>query len=163
MSSDDEDDIVVMQVCNNTGCTSMNDVKYDVESDQMFCGECRALFMRAEKEGFHILLSRDDLALVEMIFDTFDSHQKGFWTFEDYNKYADETGENRDENVTVSSAEDLEEHFHAEYDINVPAGELTQRHLQNMYGGYMYNGQTALRDDAEVLGEKGLMSLAALE
>lgn len=169
--SDDEDDVVVLQVCANNGCMGVEDLVFDEEAGELYCGKCRDLFARASTEGFHLLLSQDDIDVVRLVFTAFDKDQKGYWTWEDFNLYQDSL-EKCDEDPLQSSA-DLDEHFHSEYDITLkdaPPGSahegqfvVTRFDLEDMYGGYMYNNIPALRDDSEALCDAGFINFGSLE
>jgi hypothetical protein len=170
--SDDEDDVVVLRVCYSRGCVSMEDLQFDEEVGELFCAPCRALFARALKEGFSLLLNEDDRAVGLTIFTAFDSGRKGFWSFEDYQRFVDKaTSKGRGGgNDPICSDDELRDYFKEEYDINLErhgpgAGEfaVTLQDLLDMYGGYQFNGMDALREDSENLEEGGSINLSALE
>jgi hypothetical protein len=169
--SDDEDDVVVLQVCANNGCMDVEDLQFDEEAGELYCGKCRDLFSRAAKEGFHLLLSQDDIAVVKIIFAAFDKDKKNYWTWEDFNVFQDSL-DKCDDDPLRSSAE-MDELFHEEYDISLKeapedsahAGQfvVTRFDLEDMYGGYLFNNIPALRDDSEALSDAGFINLGALE
>lgn len=164
--SDDDDDVVVLRVCANTGCMGIDDLQFDEETGEMYCGKCRALFERAASEGFNILLNSDDVSVVRMIFDAFDKNGKGYWTYQDYNLFQDATEKCHD--APLASSEDLGAHFKKEYDLELTAADaeasvVQLTDLENMYGGYLYNNIPALRDDSETLSDNGFIHLSVLE
>lgn len=164
-SSDDED-VVVLQVCANRHCQGINDLEFDEETNQSYCGRCRALFARTEKEGFRILLSNDDLALVKLIFDHFDEKRRGYWTYKEWNAFQEATDRGAEEPIQSSS--ELQEFFLEEYDLTIadlgcdgPVVRLVD--LENMYGGYLYNNVDALVEDSETLEDQNVINTGVLE
>jgi DNA polymerase IIIc chi subunit len=167
---DDEDDVVVMRVCHARGCMSMMDLTFDEQVGEYFCAACTALFARALKEGYAVLLSEEDKAVVSVIFDAFDRGRKRFWTFAEYQQFVDNATSNRKErsHEPITSADELREYFKEEYDIDLQqqGGRevgVTLQNLLEMYGGYQYNGIEALRDDTENLEQEGAINLSGLE
>lgn len=169
--SDDEDDVVVLQVCASNGCMSVEELEFDEEAGELYCLKCRELFARAEKEGFHVLLSRDDFEVVRLIFRAFDKDNKDYWTWEDYNVFQDSLEKSTGD--PLKSSNDLDDVFHGEFDITLREGPPGSAHegqfvvsledLEDMYGGYLFNNVPALRDDSEALADAGIINLGALE
>lgn len=164
-SSDDED-VVVLQVCANRHCQGIDDLEFDEETSQSYCGRCRALYARTETEGFRVLLSNDDLSLVKLIFDQFDENSRGFWTYKEWNAFQEVTERGSDDPIESSSA--LKEFFKEEYDIDIsPHGKdgavVLLVDLENMYGGYLYNNVDALVEDSETMEYQGLLHTGVLE
>lgn len=164
-SSDDED-VVVLQVCANRHCQGIDDLEFDEETNQSYCGRCRALYARTEKEGFRILLSTDDLALVKLIFDQFDVKRRGYWTYKEWNAFQDATERGAEE--PMESGEELKDFFLEEYDLSIadlgmdgPVVRLVD--LENMYGGYLYNNVDALVEDSDALEDQGILHTGVLE
>ncbi|KAK7200937.1 hypothetical protein NESM_000152600 [Novymonas esmeraldas] len=164
-SSDDED-IVVLQVCANRHCQGIDNLEFDVETNQSYCGRCRALYARTETEGFRILLSVDDLALVKLVFSHFDTKDLGFWTYKEWNTFQEVT--DRGSEDPIASAQALKEFFKDEYDLDIsshgkdgPVVRLVD--LENMYGGYLYNGIDALVEDSEAMESEGMLNTGLLE
>ncbi|GET93027.1 hypothetical protein, conserved [Leishmania tarentolae] len=164
-SSDDED-VVVLQVCANRHCQGIDDLEFDEETNQSYCGRCRALYARTETEGFRVLLSTDDLSLVKLIFDQFDENKRGFWTYKEWNAFQEATERGSDEPIDSSAA--LKEFFKEEYDIDISAhgrdeAVIVLVDLENMYGGYLYNNVDALVEDSEAMECQGLLHTGVLE
>lgn len=164
-SSDDED-VVVLQVCANRHCQGIDDLEFDEETNQSYCGRCRALYTRTEAEGFRILLSADDLALVKLIFDHFDEKSRGFWTCQEWNAFQEATDRGTEE--PVENAADLKAFFKEEYDIVIAdhgkdGAVVRLVDLENMYGGYLYNNVDALVEDSEAMEDAGLLHTGVLE
>lgn len=160
-TSDADDDIVVMQSCATKGCVNIDGIQFDIETNESYCGECRERFQRAEREGFHVLLGLDDLALVRLIFDAFDPHSREAWTFNEWCDFASLTDHGTD--AEIHSPADLTAFFAEEYDIHLTNDVVTLRDLENMYGGYQYNQVDALTEDCEALEAAGKISSAVLE
>ncbi|KAH9601447.1 hypothetical protein LSM04_001986 [Trypanosoma melophagium] len=163
--SDDEEDVLVLQVCANKQCLGIEDLEFDEESGEMYCVNCREMYARAEKEGFRILLSVDDKPLVNMIFKCFDG-DKGYWTHEDFKRFQDNTSHSSDTNIDSHIA--LKEFFKEEYDIDIAPGVTGEyvvqpRNLEDMYGGYLYNNINALHEDCDALEDAGMINTAILE
>lgn len=164
-SSDDED-VVVLRVCANRHCQSIDNLEFDVETNQSYCGRCRDLYARTETEGFRILLSDDDLALVRLIFDHFDTQRRGYWTFKDWNRFQETTDRGAEE--PMASADDLRDFFVEEYDLRLAElgidGTVVRIiDLENMYGGYLFNNVDALVEDSETLEDAGVLNTGVLE
>jgi hypothetical protein len=164
--SDDEDDVVVLRVCHTKGCVSMDDLQFDEEVGELFCGACRELYARALRDGFALLLNEDDRAVVGTIFTTFDSDRKGFWTVADYAAFIEVV--TRDGSEAIETDEELRDFFKSEYDVALMTyggGEfgICLQDLLDMYGGYQFNGIDALREDSERLEAEGAINLSALE
>ncbi|KPI83041.1 hypothetical protein ABL78_7940 [Leptomonas seymouri] len=168
MSSDssDDEDVVVLQVCANRYCQGIDDLEFDEETNRSYCGRCRALYARTEKEGFRVLLSDDDLNLVKLIFDRFDARKCGYWTFNEWNIFQEATSRGADK--PIESAEALKEFFKEEFDLTIadlgkegPIIRLVD--LENMYGGYQYNNVYALVEDSETLEDQGVLHTGVLE
>ncbi|KAG5467086.1 hypothetical protein LSCM1_01267 [Leishmania martiniquensis] len=164
-SSDDED-VVVLQVCANRHCQGIDDLEFDEETNQSYCGRCRALYARTETEGFRVLLSSDDLNLVKLIFDLFDRNRCGFWTYQEWNAFQEVTDRGADGPIESSSA--LKEFFKEEYDIEISAhgkdgAVILLVDLENMYGGYLFNNVDALVEDSEAMEDQGLLHTGVLE
>ncbi|KAG5492923.1 hypothetical protein JKF63_01503 [Porcisia hertigi] len=164
-SSDDED-VVVLQVCANRHCQGIDDLEFDEETNQSYCGRCRALYARTETEGFRILLSDDDLGLVKLIFDKFDAKSRGFWTFKEWKAFQEVT--DRGSAEPIESSSNLQEFFKEEYDIDIVSqgnegAVILLADLENMYGGYLYNNIDALVEDIEVMEGQGLLHTGVLE
>lgn len=173
-SSDDDDEVVVMRVCSSRGCTAMQDLQVDSETGELYCGPCLRRIRDAEQHGFRLLLDTDEMGLVRLVFTAFDEGRKGFWRYDDFNRYLEATAAARAEVDPVEDQHHLEEYFKQEYDIQLQVashgaeaeGEfvVTMDNLADMYGGYVYNGAyTALRDDVEVLESHGTVNSAVLE
>eukprot|EP00331_Platyophrya_macrostoma_P001289 CAMPEP_0176406474 /NCGR_PEP_ID=MMETSP0127-20121128/892_1 /TAXON_ID=938130 /ORGANISM="Platyophrya macrostoma, Strain WH" /LENGTH=167 /DNA_ID=CAMNT_0017785605 /DNA_START=52 /DNA_END=555 /DNA_ORIENTATION=- len=167
MSDDENDDVVVMRVCARNGCVAMEDLEFDEETGEMYCASCRELFARAAKEGFHVLLSHEDLNTVELIFDAFDKGHKDHWTFEDFNLFQDAI--EKCDGGPLETSEALASYFREEFDITLKhtddngAAVVTRMDVEDMYGGYAYNNLPALTEDAEHLSEAGFINLSVLE
>jgi hypothetical protein len=164
-SSDDED-IIVLQVCANRHCQGIDNLQFDTETNQSYCGRCRALYARTAKEGFRILLSNDDLDLVKLIFNLFDKKGCGYWTYKEWNAFQEATDRGAEE--PIASAADLQTFFLEEYDLTIaelgsngPVVRLVD--IENMYGGYLYNNIDALVEDSEALEDEGLLHTGILE
>ncbi|CBH14442.1 uncharacterized protein TEOVI_000101400 [Trypanosoma equiperdum] len=163
--SDDDDDVVVLQVCANKQCLGIEDLQFDEAMGEMYCANCRELYNRAAQEGFRILLSPEDVVLVRMIFDRFDNG-KGYWTHDDFVRFQESTLQ--DVETDINSHEALKEFFKDEYDIELTpssSGEynILPENLEEMYGGYAYNNINALHKDCDALESIGLINTAVLE
>lgn len=163
-SSDEDDDVIVLRVCSNRHCQGIDDLQFDEETGESFCGCCRDLYARAETEGFRVLLSTDYLALVQLIFSRFDTDKKGYWDYRDWRTFQSMTSHPSPDEI--DSAESLGEFFLEEYDITL-GGKcgpvVTVCDLENMYGGYIYNHIDALVEDSEALEEEGVINTEVLE
>ncbi|KPA86642.1 hypothetical protein ABB37_00747 [Leptomonas pyrrhocoris] len=168
MSSDssDDEDVVVLQVCANRHCQGIDDLEFDADTNQSYCGRCRALYAQTDKEGFRILLSNEDLALVKLIFDHFDKQRRGYWTCKEWTAFQDATDHGTGE--PIESAAALKDFFNDEYDLTLadlgsdgPVVRLVD--LENMYGGYLFNNVDALVEDSESLEQQGVLNTGVLE
>lgn len=165
-SSDDDDDVVVLQVCATKHCQGIDNLVFDEETNENYCGRCRALYARTATEGFRILLGEDDLALVKLIFKRFEQKESGYWTYNEWAEFQKCTGHSS--GTTISSPEALQKLFKEEYDIDLSekAGKgfvVTCTDLENMYGGYQYNHIEALVEDSDALEEAGVLHTGVLE
>lgn len=177
-SSSDDDDVVVMRVCATRRCQCIKDLQYDEETNESYCGNCRALFARTHTEGFRILLSEDDLALVDLIFNAFDKRHRGYWTYKEWCHFQEDI--NNSSSSDITDAHELREFFVEEYDIVLRPAEDKQKKaedddldstqyvirledLENMYGGFAYNNVDALVEDADALQDLGVVNTDVLE
>nr|CCC92937.1 conserved hypothetical protein [Trypanosoma congolense IL3000] len=163
--SDDEDDVIVLQVCANKQCLGIEDLEFDETTGEMYCAKCRELYDRAAREGFSILLSADDVDVVHMIFKRFDEG-KGWWTYKDFVRFLNSTQQPPE--TDINSQEDLKAFFKEEYDIDLALGSsgeyvIRVKDLEEMYGGFAYNNINALHKDCDVLESAGLINTAVLE
>ncbi|KEG14928.1 hypothetical protein DQ04_00251040 [Trypanosoma grayi] len=163
--SDDEEDVIVLQVCANKQCLGIEDLEFDEESGELYCASCRKLYARAEKEGFRLLLNAEDKPLVEMVFKCFDGG-KGYWNYKDFVRFYEHTGHSSE--TDIDSHERLQDFFKEEYDIEITLGAtgeyvVQQENLADMYGGYLYNNINALHADCDTLEDAGMINTAVLE
>ncbi|ESL06560.1 hypothetical protein TRSC58_05764 [Trypanosoma rangeli SC58] len=163
--SDDDEDIIVLQVCANKRCLGIEDLQFDEESGEMYCVNCRELYARTEKEGFRLLLNDEELPVIAMIFKSFDGG-KGYWTYVDFGRFRDYTDHSND--VAIDSHEALRDFFKEEYDIGISKGVtgeyvVLKENLEDMYGGYLYNNTNALNADCDLLEEAGMIHTETLE
>lgn len=179
--SDDDGDVVVMQVCASIGCDEIYNLEFDEETGESYCAPCMAKMARAVKEhDFSILLTHDQRDLVRLVHTSFDSSRKGYWTYEDFNSYADATAENRNDEICFGSNEEMREYISEEYGVEcathevpattiglpegfVPLPVVTLHTLENIYGGYIYNRINALQDDVDALQDDGHINTDVLE
>lgn len=158
--SDSDDDIVLSQVCSGPDCCSGVELEFDVEQGKFYCYRCRDLFERAETEGFRILLTEESKHIIALIFAAFDKASSGRWDAQTFNQFAESCFSFE---VHISDAAELTEFFQTEYDIALTEGTVTLENLEEMYGGFAYNGIGALNDHADALVEAGLLNLESLE
>lgn len=182
--SDDEGDVVVMRVCAAIGCTEIHGLVFDERAGESYCERCYAKLQQAEKQNdYSILLTADDFKAIDMIFSHFDVHRQGYWTFEEFNDYLSATSGNRnDQPDAFESNGEMAAYISAEYGVEcatveVPAAVIglpeegmiglgnvvTSETLQQIYGGYVFHGVNALKDDLNALEDGGEMNFAALE
>jgi hypothetical protein len=182
-SSDDEGDVVVMRVCAGVGCVETFGLEFDEGIGESFCTECLQKLRQAEADNdFRILLSADDRGAIELIFNKFDFDRKGYWTFEEFNAYLEATDANRNDPVgPFDSNAEMSAYFDEEYavptaSVDVPAAVVglpegtvtisnivTLEVMEKIYGGYMYHGVNALRDDVDALEDAGEVNFDVLE
>ncbi|KAF8283528.1 hypothetical protein C3747_1g372 [Trypanosoma cruzi] len=163
--SEDEEDIIVLQVCANQRCLGIEDLEFDEESGEMYCVNCRELYARAEDEGFRLLLTDEDMPLINMIFNCFDGGKR-YWTYEDFDRFRGYTGQSSE--TAINSHEALRDFFKEEYDIEISKGAtgeyvVYKQNLEEMYGGYIYNNINALIADCDSLEDAGMIRTATLE
>jgi hypothetical protein len=180
MSDDDDGDVVVIQVCAAVGCASMQQLTFDEETGEMYCAECAEKLQAADTDGYDTLLSSDDVSAVNIIFYAFDKDEKEYWTFREYNAYLEATSTSRKETHVFASNDEMAEYMLDEYDVkcgevkqSLPGEDdsaclvvrniITVKELRTIYGGYMYNGINALREDLEVLEDEGFINTAMME
>lgn len=164
-SSSDED-VVVLQVCSNRNCGGIDDLEMDEETNLLYCGRCRALYARTETEGFRILLSDDDFAVIKMIFDCFDCDKREYWTFTEWNEYRRHIDRPCGDEIT--SPDELQLFFMEEYDIGIEKDDkenyvIRLADLENMYGGYQFNDIPALIEDCDAFEDQELLRTGRLE
>ncbi|CCW64403.1 unnamed protein product [Phytomonas sp. EM1] len=163
-NDEDDDDVVVLRVCAN--CHGIEDLEFDEETNESYCRLCRDLFKLTKYEGFRILLNNDDLALVSLIFSTFDSQKKGFWDYKDWGEFQKCTQHFPTEEIDNSDA--LASFFKEEFDLvlrkkNGNGAVIQLSDLENMYGGYAFNHINALTEDSETLQNDGIINMGVLE
>ena len=181
--SDDEDDVVVMRVCAGVGCDEMHGLEFDETIGESFCAECLQKLREAERDNdFRVLLSPHDQAAIRLIFDRFDHGRRGFWDFESFNEYLEVTNVNRSDALdpfesNVEMAEYIDEEYGVGCDavevpasvVGLPEGTVKMSNvvtldvLEKIYGGYMYHGVNALRDDVDALEDAGEVNFEVLE
>ena len=181
--SDDEGDVVVMRVCAGANCDEMYDLQFEEHTGESFCTSCLQKLKQAEQDGdYRILLSTDDRKAIQLIFDRFDERGRGYWSHEEFNNYLDATACNRSEQLDpFDDDRDMAHYIEEEYgvtcesvevdarEVGLPEGLVTLANLitltvlEKIYGGYMYHGVNALRDDVDALEEGGEVNFEVLE
>ena len=158
--SDSEEEVYLSQVCSGPDCCSGVELEYDVEQDKFYCFRCRELFARAETEGFRVILTAESKEIISLIFAAFDKKKTGEWDPATFTQFAEACFSFE---VHTDTADELTEFFHSEYDISLNGGVVTLENLEEMYGGFAYNGVGALNDHADALVEEGILNLGNLE
>lgn len=163
--SDDEGDVVVMRVCAGAECDELYGLQFDENIGESFCPRCLSKLREAEElNDFRMLLSPDDRRAVALIFAKFDVAKQSYWTFEEYNAYAAATSSLTHEQPHFSSNEEMAGYIEEEYAVacvdhigangTCTANVVTLEVLEKIYGGYMYHGINALRDDFDALQDE---------
>jgi hypothetical protein len=181
--SDDEGDVVVMRTCAGVDCIEMYGLEFDETTGESFCKDClRKLREAEETNDFRVLLSPEDRKAIKLIFTTFEKDGHGYWSHEEYNHYLSATAGNRGEEVgPFEDDADMAAYIEDEYavgceSVDVPAhvvglpegivtisNVITLNVLDKIYGGYMYHGVNALRDDVDALEDEGAVNFEVLE
>ena len=164
----DDDDVVVMKLCAFPGCGTMRDLKFDIETSEYYCKACHSRLLHSVEEGFYVLLSQEELTIVTMIFNAVAQGAR-YWSFAQFADYLQVISDlKKSPPCMIRSSDDLVDFFLTEYDITLgtAGGEpaVTLKDLQNIYGGFVYNGvYSALRDDAERFEQEGIINLQVVE